>query len=115
MNKREIGSKYEHVACLFLEQTGYKILERNYRTGIGEIDIIAREKSCLCFVEVKYRSQTIFGYPSEAVNKRKQNRIIEVALIYMKSNFLYGCQYRFDVVEILDRKIRLIRNCFGGN
>lgn len=115
MNKREVGNRYESIAVAFLEKHGFRIIERNYFTRIGEIDIIALEGDCLCFAEVKYRATSDFGYPSEAVNKRKQKRIVSVAQIYMKSKDLCGKEYRFDVIEILGNEIRLIRNSFGGN
>lgn len=115
MNKRFVGTKYENIAAAFLKKTGFIILERNYRNKMGEIDIIAREGHYLCFVEVKYRSGVNYGYPSEAVDKRKQKKIIDVALTYIKSNQLLEQEYRFDVVEIIGNKIRVIRNCFGEN
>lgn len=115
INKRALGGRYEDIAAAFLSQKGYRILERNYHTRLGEIDIIATEGNYLCFVEVKYRSNLGFGYPSEAVDKRKQKKIIESALIYIKSKCLLGQAYRFDVVEIIGHQIRVIRNSFGEN
>ena len=72
MNKRQIGSVYELKASDYLTKKGYQIIERNYRYRIGEIDIIAIERDCLCFIEVKYRKNEKTGDPLEAVDKRKQ-------------------------------------------
>ena len=76
MNKRQIGSVYELKASDYLTKKGYQIIERNYRCRIGEIDIIAIERDCLCFIEVKYRKNEKTGDPLEAVDKRKQQKII---------------------------------------
>lgn len=115
MNKRKLGNKYEEIASLFMQQHGYRILKRNYRTRLGEIDIIALENGCLCFVEVKYRSSALFGYPAEAVTKDKQKKIIAVALMYIKANNLYKQIYRFDVVEIMGNHLNIIKDCFREN
>lgn len=90
-----------------------KVLERNYKTRLGEIDLIVKDGSYICFIEVKYRSSSLFGYPSEAVDKRKKRKIISVAKIYLKDKHLINIDCRFDVVEILDKRIRLIKDCFG--
>ena len=84
MNRREIGAEYEQKAVRYLESVGYRVLERNYRCRLGEIDIIAMQDGYLCFVEVKYRGSHGQGYPEEAVNHRKQQKIIQTAEVYMK-------------------------------
>jgi putative endonuclease len=71
---------------------------------MGEIDIIAKNGDFLCFIEVKARSSTYFGMPSQAVNRKKQMTIRKIALIYMKSNFLMNSAIRFDIVEIIYEK-----------
>ena len=83
MNKRQIGSVYELKASDYLTKKGYQIIERNYRCRIGEIDIIAIERDCLCFIEVKYRKNEKTGDPLEAVDKRKQQKIIRTAQYYL--------------------------------
>lgn len=114
-NKRETGRYYESVAVRFLEQQGYRIKERNYRCRFGEIDIIAAEDTCLCFIEVKYRSGVSFGYPSEAVDERKQQKIRLTAGYYQMQHGLgEDALCRFDVVEIVGDRIRVIRNAFYG-
>ena len=74
-NNRETGSHYERLAGAYLEQEGYEILEYNYRCKTGEIDIIAKEGQTLVFVEVKYRKDDKKGYPAQAVDQRKQQKI----------------------------------------
>lgn len=113
MNKREIGGYYEAVAVLFLEQQGYRIKEKNYRCRFGEIDIIASEGTCLCFIEVKYRADAACGYPSEAVDERKRQKIRLTAGHYrMRRRVSEDVSCRFDVVEIIGNKIRVIKDAF---
>lgn len=112
-NKRSKGSKYEAQACDYLEQCGYKIIEKNYYTNVGEIDIIAKDAEYLVFVEVKYRKNSLYGTPFEAVNVKKQNTIRKVAQIYMyRNNISYNTPVRFDVVGILGETVSLIKNAF---
>ena len=112
-NNRETGSHYERLAGAYLEQEGYEILEYNYRCKTGEIDIIAKEGQTLVFVEVKYRKDDKKGYPAQAVDQRKQQKIRKSAMIYLKKNHLsFEQQMRFDVVEILGKKIRVIKHAF---
>ena len=112
-NNRETGSHYERLAGAYLEQEGYEILEYNYRCKTGEIDIIAKEGQTLVFVEVKYRKDDKKGYPAQAVDQRKQQKIRKSAMIYLKKNHLsFEQPIRFDVVEILGKKIRVIKHAF---
>lgn len=113
MNKRLIGTAYEQKAVEYLEEQGYTILVRNYRCKQGEIDLIARHQGYLVFVEVKYRSGTGSGYGSEAVDYRKQRRIIRCAVWYMAREHVPEDQpCRFDVVSFLGEKVSLIQNAF---
>ena len=113
MNKRKTGQEQEVKAACFLKTQGYQILERNYRCKKGEIDLIAREGQYLVFVEVKYRKDDKKGYPAQAVDQRKQQKIRKSAMIYLKKNHLsFEQQMRFDVVEILGKKIRVIKHAF---
>lgn len=114
MNKRSIGTAYENIAAGFLKYCGMTVLERNYRCRYGEIDIIAQDREAICFVEVKYRSSADFGYPSEAVNKRKQSKIIAVSNAYLSEHRISDAVRRYDVVEIIGDKIRILKNSFGG-
>lgn len=113
MNTKILGASGEQQAAKFLKEKGYKILETNFLNKIGEIDIIAKDKEFVVFVEVKARSTKAFGLPSEAVNFHKQQKIHQVALSYLKSKkILEKVQCRFDVVEVLGDEIRHIENAF---
>ena len=113
MNKRKIGTIYEHQAAVFLRQRGYQILEKNYRCPFGEIDLIARDGEYLVFLEVKYRSSSWDGSPLEAVDKRKQRVIGRVARYYLMTHSEYAdAPCRFDVVGISGKDFCLIRNAF---
>ena len=83
-----------------MEKNGYEILERNYRCRQGEIDIIAKEKQEIVFVEVKTRSNLCFGKPREAVDEGKQNHIYKTAKYYLYKHKLENSYVRFDVIEI---------------
>lgn len=112
-NNRETGSRFEELAAGYLVTLGYVILERNYRSKAGEIDIIAREGETLVFIEVKYRVNLEKGDPAEAVNGPKQRRIRNAARVYLCYHHLgEDIPCRFDVVAILGSAIRLIRDAF---
>ena len=101
MNKKTIGSLGEKIAAQYLLKSGYKILEKNFKCKIGEIDIIALFKKEIVFVEVKTRTSTFFGTGSEAVNFHKQQRILKIAQLYLASTEKFrNFQPRFDVIEI---------------
>ena len=72
---KALGSKGEDLAIQFLKKKGYRIIDRNYKTSVGEIDIIARDGNTIVFVEVKTRTDDSFGYPFEAVNKKKRQKL----------------------------------------
>lgn len=111
-----LGKSGEEAAVSLLKNKGYKILARNYRTKLGEIDIIAKDKDTVCFVEVKTRTCDKFGLPAEAVFISKQKQIARAALIFLKENNLLEHNARFDVVSIMtgkeNPKIDLIKNAF---
>ncbi|NLX62100.1 MAG: YraN family protein [Tissierellia bacterium] len=114
-NNRKIGILGEDIAVEHLKSKGYRILERNYRSKIGEIDIIAFKNNILVFIEVKTRSNTNFGFPYEAVNKRKFHKILQTSLIYIKQKGYKGYQIRYDIIEVFlsnNRKINHIENVF---
>jgi len=115
-NNLSLGKKGEDIALDFLKKNGYGIIKRNYRTKLGEIDIIAREKDTLCFIEVKTRSSLRFGSPKEAVFPSKQRQISKVALTFLKEHKFMNEKSRFDVVCISGasgtQKIELLKNAF---
>lgn len=101
------------MACEYLKKNGFSVIERNYRSVTGEIDIIAREGKSLVFLEVKGRRNEKFGSPFEAVNKPKQRKIIKTAICFIKQNKLRPEEIRFDVVGISSEdKIEHIKNAF---
>ncbi len=113
--KKMLGRKGEDRAAVYLARQGYRILERNYTTPSGEIDVIAMEGDTVVFVEVKTRTSDAFGAPELAVNARKQQRMIRAALGYIKYKKLHQVPCRFDVVAISagkDQDVELIRNAF---
>ena len=112
MNKRKIGSDYEEKAVRYLENSGYIIVERNFYCKQGEIDIIAKNGEYLVFIEVKYRRDDKKGYPTEAVNYNKRNRIIKAAKYYLYKNGYMEQAVRFDVVSIMGDEIELIKDAF---
>ena len=114
MNQRTYGNEGEQAACDFLVKHGYAILERNLRRGRGEIDIIARRRGVIAFIEVKRRSSLNFGTPAEAVNFEKQRRILSAASIYLQEKGLSEANIRFDIIEILANKIRHIQAAFDA-
>ncbi|MFT4143940.1 MAG: YraN family protein [Mobilitalea sp.] len=115
MNNRELGTVFEGKAAEFLQKSGYQLLQRNFRCKIGEIDLIAKEEGYLCFIEVKYRSTTSKGFPSEAITPGKIRKITRTAEFYMLLHKLpTNTPCRFDVVMILGEEISLIKNAFNG-
>lgn len=105
----------EDKAVEYLISKGYKIIDRNYRTKIGEVDIIAIISGVLVFVEVKSRTNINYGYPYEAVNWKKQDKIIKSSFIYMKQKRLNNYQIRYDIIEVYleeKPKINHIENAF---
>ena len=109
------GKAAEDEAARFLTRQGYKLVERNFTIRGGEIDLVAREGKILCFVEVKRRANADYGYPAEAVNRRKQDRLIRAAQIYLQRHFKTGLPAcRFDVVSLCaGHPPHLIRNAFS--
>ena len=117
LNKRQqFGKESESLAVKHLKKNGYKILEQNYRNKIGEIDIIAKEKGALVFVEVKARKTYVFGNPKWAITPKKQRKISMVALYYLKATKQTHVKARFDVVSLSLAKenpqIEIIKNAF---
>ncbi len=111
-----LGKSGEELAVALLEESGYRILARNYKTKLGEIDIVAYDKDTICFVEVKTRHSDKYGLPQEAISGFKQRQISKTALIYLKKNHLLDKKARFDVVSIIysenASKLDLIKDAF---
>lgn len=121
LGSKELCEQGEYLAKKFLKKNGYKILERNYTTRYGEIDIIAFDKGVISFVEVKTRQSDIFGAPELAITNKKRSRIVRTALKYIIVNKIEDVDYRFDVVSILFKKdskkpdIGLLKNAFTAD
>jgi putative endonuclease len=96
---KALGSEGEALAVEFLRKKGYKIVKKNYRTPIGEIDIIAKDGDTIVFLEVKTRTTESFGFPFEAVTDHKRRKIKNVALLFLKS-LKEEVPARFDVLSI---------------
>lgn len=113
-----IGNTGEDLATSYLEEKGYKILDRNFRYRKGEIDIIAYEKGYIVFIEVKTRRNNKYGLPREAVDFHKQKQIYFTAKVYLNSKNKFDSLIRFDVIEVYfdnPPKFVHIKNAFDGN
>ena len=116
MKRRETGILGEKIAGDFLRKRGYHILETNYRCPEGEIDIIARDKDCLVFVEVRSKTSTEFGSPEESITRGKIQRLVTATARYRQSHQNLPSSYRIDIVAIeMDRtgkpsRVDLIKN-----
>lgn len=117
MNHIIIGKAGEMAAAEYLEHQGYSILQRQYRSRLGEIDIVAQKDGVVVFVEVKTRRNLAYGLPAEAVGYRKQQKIIQAALCYLKQVGQTEAPCRFDVIEVYAAEATLrcnhICNAFG--
>jgi len=107
------GAKGEEIARRYLKRRGFKIIEVNYRTTGGEIDIVAREKDYLVFVEVKASLSKDFDDPLTWIPPRKQDRIVKAAIVYIKAHRLDLSAVRFDVVTVdAEGEVTHIRDAF---
>jgi putative endonuclease len=111
---RGVGQRWEAVAEKKLKAAGYVILERNFRTRLGEIDLVAEESGVLCFVEVKGRKGPRFGAPAEAVTFEKRRRIARAARVYVLRRRLGKRPCRFDVVSITESPAGVAVEIFRG-
>jgi putative endonuclease len=116
LSRIKTGKRGEEIAIRHLQKLGYRIMERNYRCPLGEIDIVARDKDTIVFVEVKSRKTEEFGDPELAVGKAKQKKMSLLSLYYLTQKHYPPVDARFDVVAVKmlpDRtEVRLICNAF---
>ena|SRR3989338_1412820 len=117
LTKLKDGKRAEDLAVSYLESIGYKIIEKNYKTKLGEIDIIGKESGCICFVEVRSANTKKFDFPEYSVTRKKQAKIARSALSYIKRHGIEDADCRFDVVAIENinaglPEIRLIKDAF---
>jgi len=101
VKNKQVGDLGERLAAKFLRRSGYSILARKYRCKFGEIDIVARDKDTLVFVEVRSRSDSGYGLPSETIDHRKREHIKRVAAEFLKRFNLFDYDCRFDCVSVL--------------
>lgn len=109
------GDKAEEQACQFLQSKGLTLLERNFSTRAGEIDLIMQDNDSLVFIEVRYRKNSNFGGAAMSVTPKKQQRIIKAALAYQQK-YAPQSSMRFDVVAIEgeNKDLNWIANAFYG-
>lgn len=116
-SNRKMGEIGEKAARDYLERLGYRIIDTNFRTRIGEIDLVAYDGNILAFIEVKTRSSSRYGTPGEAIDWKKQRKLNKLALLYLSKNRVLYSQIRFDAVEVIVRdeqvrRIYLIKDAF---
>ncbi|MBI2857320.1 MAG: YraN family protein, partial [Chloroflexi bacterium] len=98
MDRKRLGALGEKLAGDFLKKKGYRLLVRNYRCREGEMDIIARHKGCLVFVEVRTKSGGEYGTPEESITRAKRDKLVTVALAYLRAHPGKGQDWRIDMV-----------------
>ena len=115
---RRLGQTGERAAALFLRSKGYDILQRNFHSRYGEIDIIAKKGETVSFVEVKTRGKNALDTPAASVDIFKRRKIIKTAQFYIINKQLINADFRFDVVEVelygTHCKINHIENAFDA-
>lgn len=113
MNTRNRGSVGEEKAFCYLLEKGYRIIDRNFNTRYGELDIVALKERIICFVEVKYRKNNSAGYAADAVTPSKMKKICKTAMYYILMHKQYeDFQMRFDVLAIDGEDISHFENAF---
>ena len=97
MHNRSKGDLYETKTIAYIETLNFNVLDRNYYSKFGELDIIAKDNKTLVFIEVKYRINSNYGHPSESINYYKRRNMVNTAMWYMKDKRIQECSIRFDV------------------
>ncbi|MFA6290370.1 MAG: YraN family protein [Victivallales bacterium] len=115
-----LGRRGENIASSHLRNSGYEVLFRNYRVDAGEIDIIARDGSILCFIEVKTRHSNFKGRPAEGLSEKQRKRIRRAAMNYLREIGNPKVVYRFDLMELVlsrwdVKEFRHWKDRFGKN
>lgn len=114
----DLGKRGEDIAVAFLQNKGYRIITRNFRSPLGEIDVVAEERKVKVFVEVKTRTSLVHGLPEESITEQKKQHMVRAALMYLKQKGWGAGNYRFDVVAIVmgaggkAKSIELIKDAF---
>jgi putative endonuclease len=119
LTKKQLGAIGEKESLKFLENKGYKLLEKNFRCSLGELDLIMMNGEEMVFVEVRSRTGSAFGEPCETVNRTKQNKLYRLAEYYLNHKDLHDISCRFDVLSVILtfdgklKEIEHIENAFG--
>ena len=114
-SRKELGDSGEDIAAKHLKKQGMKVLHRNFKTDMGEIDIVAKDGDTVVFVEVKTRTRNDRGYPEEAVDRRKLRKIEATGRIYLRYHAKPNDPWRIDViaVEPVDGELKVTRHIKG--
>lgn len=110
-----IGHSFEKLAARFYSRQGFEILERNWRAGRKELDLIVSKEGLVVFVEVKSASTKKFGHPAERVDQRKISNIVEAARWYLAKNDIQQCDLRFDVVTFENGQLEHFPDAFQAS
>ena len=120
MKRQETGKLGEQIACKALEKKGYRILEKNYRCRHGEIDLVARQRDYIVFVEVRSKTGNSFGTPEESLTATKKKKLVATALDYLSSHPGLPENWRIDFVAVdLDpaggppKRVEIMENALG--
>ena len=114
------GQRMEQIACEYLQQKGFQLVQQNFRCYLGEIDLIMRDQDAMVFVEVRSRGRTDYGTALESINRSKQIKLIRAATCFLQwEKILYKVSSRFDVVAIQrtpgNLKIDWIKSAFTSH
>lgn len=109
---KQLGMDAEAAACRFLEKKGLRLLKKNYRSPLGEIDLIMQDQDDIVFVEVRFRSKATHGTAGETIDWRKQRKLLSTAHWYLQYARATQAFSRFDVVTIQENQIEWIKNAF---
>jgi putative endonuclease len=110
--RSEEGRAAEEAARAHLESKGFALLQANYRTKLGEVDLVMKDDDAVVFVEVRRRKSAAYGRPEETVRSRKQGRVIKAAIEFIKENNLAGVPLRCDVVSVTPDGLTHFKNAF---
>ena len=119
-NKKTIGKQFEELASAYLQKQGLRLINKNYRSYFGEIDLIMRDREDIVFVEVRSRKRHDYGHVIESINYAKQKKLIKTAILFLQEKkWLYKICSRFDVITIhmSENKPQLewVKNAFSGD